>query len=190
MEESSNSEQHSTQSRVAPTNLRQTDIDKFGQGNTPSLNKIIGNSYNENIQVNSNSKYINIGKVPPSSSIENLEPTQPQIKLQLKNLLFTLLIIVCIVAIGGVLYYLLSTSKTRAALAVQTKNLTVPVNAKLSMKLEDYGKFKKVKSSNCILDLKAVNVQKPGIYQYFIECGVNRYKGTIKVINSKPSNNP
>ncbi len=169
------------QSNVFPTDLRNTDIETFGQENIPLMNMNRKANITDFDLSTINSEYSNIGTFPPGSL------TEPEKKkINIKFIMFIFLIILIISLIGLGIYFYLSSTKRVAQNAVVTKNIKVNIGDKLSLNLDNYATFKEVKASNCILNIKNVNVLKIGKYEYTIKCGINEYKGKIEVIDKKP----
>lgn len=168
-------------SNVAPTDLRKNDIEMFGQENIPLMNMNRKSSISDFGTATSNSEFYNIGTVPPGSFTEK----EKKRKINFKHVSFIFLIFVVIALIGGGLYFYLSSTQKVAKSAVLTKTIEVNIGEKLSLKLNDYAEFKNIKATNCILNTKKVDINKIGKYTYIISCGVNDYKGTIKVVDKK-----
>lgn len=180
MEDEKNNNSIKSQSNVAPTDLRKTDIEIFGHENIPLMNMDRKTNITDFDLSTLNSEYNNIGIVPPGSFVES---TKKQINI--KFILFVLLIIIIIGLIGMGIHFYLSSSKKIAQNAVVTKKLEVSVGDKLSLKLDDYAEFKDINPNNCILDTTNVDTSKVGKYKYTIKCGVNEYKGKIIVLDNK-----
>lgn len=168
-------------SNVAPTDLRKNDIEMFGQENIPLMNMNRKSSISDFGTATSNSEFYNIGTVPPGSFTEK----EKKRKINFKHVSFIILIFAVIALIGGGLYFYLSSTQKVAKSAVLTKKIEVNIGEKLSLKLNDYAEFKNIKATNCILNTKKVDINKIGKYTYIISCGVNDYKGTIKVVDKK-----
>lgn len=161
------------ETKVAPTDLNNTNIEKFGQENIPYINLHRKNHISD-IQVVASDGFNNIGTVPPGTYTEAMPK-----KFRFNKLLFTILIFVIILMIGGGIYFYLSSTRQVAENAVITKTVTVSLGEKLSLKLDDYATFKGIKPTNCLLDLSDVKRDIPGKYTYVINCGVNDYKGNL-----------
>lgn len=180
MNSENQNKQNSNDSRVAPTDLRNTDIEMFGQENIPYMNMHRKNNISD-IEVTSNSEFNNIGTVPPGSFTEAMPK-----KFNINKILFLVVVFLVIGLIGGGIYFYLSSSRKVAEKAVITKTITISVGDKLSLKLDDYATFYGVKATNCILDIENVKNDVPGKYTYVISCGVNNYKGSIIVEDKLP----
>lgn len=161
--------------RLGPTDLNNTNIEKFGQENIPYTNLQRKNHISD-IHVVASDGFNNIGTVPPGTFTEAM----PR-KFNFNKLFVIILIFAIILTIGGGIYFYLSSSRKVAEGAVMTKSVTINVGKKLSLKLDDYATFKGINPSNCLLDLSGVKNDVPGKYTYKISCGVNDYKGTLIV---------
>ena len=180
MDSEKNNNSLEKQSNVAPTDLRITDIETFGQENIPLMDMNRKANITDFDLSTLNSLYSNIGTVPPGSFTESTKKP-----INIKFILFIILIIVIIGLIGLGIYFYLSSTKNVAQNAVVTKNVEVNIGDKLSLKLEDYAEFKDIKATNCILNIKDVDTSKAGKYNYSIKCGINEYKGKVLVIDNK-----
>lgn len=180
MDSEKNNNSLEKQSNVAPTDLRITDIETFGQENIPLMDMNRKANITDFDLSTLNSLYSNIGTVPPGSFTESTKKP-----INIKFILFIILIIVIIGLIGLGIYFYLSSTKNVAQNAVVTKNVEVNIGDKLSLKLEDYAEFKYIKATNCILNIKDVDTSKAGKYNYSIKCGINEYKGKVLVIDNK-----
>ena len=112
-----------------------------------------------------------------------LDPKQKTKKGNSKKTLLFCLIIILVAALGGGAYYLINIKGIFNSKGVTTKDLEVESGTKLSASIEDYGTFKNTSSSNCVLDLSKVDVNKAGKYKYTISCGTDTYEGNITVID-------
>lgn len=168
-------------SRIAPTDLRNTDIEMFGQENIPLMNMNRKASITDLGITANNSEFNNIGIVPPGLHAEK----EKNRKFNIKQYGFIALIFVIILLIGGGIYFYLSKTRNVAENSVLTKNIEVNIGDKLSLNLNHYADFKNIKATNCILNTKEVNVNKLGTYTYIIKCGINEYKGNISVVDKK-----
>ena len=168
-------------SNVAPTDLRNTDIEMFGQENIPIMNMNRMASITDFDITSKNSEFNNIGTVPPGSYTEKVKKKN----INFKQFSFIVLIFIVIAIIGGGLYFYLSSTRKVAENAVLTKTVEVNVGEKLPLILDKYAEFRNVKATNCILNTKEVEINKIGTYTYTISCGVNDYKGTIRVVDKK-----
>lgn len=168
-------------SNVAPTDLRNTDIEMFGQENIPLMSMDRKAAITDFDLSSKNSEFNNIGTVPPNSYTEK----EKNKKLNLKKFGFLSLIFIIIGLIGGGIYFYLSSSRKIAETAVITKTIEVSVGEKLSLNLSDYAEFNNIKATNCILNTENVDTTKIGKYTYVISCGVNDYKGTINIVDNK-----
>lgn len=165
---------------VKPTDLQNNDITRFGQENINYTNKSTSNVVASDSSVfNKKNEYFNIGKVPPGATED---PDKE--KRKLKRLLFILIVFIVIALIGFGIHFYLSKTRTIAENAVKTKDVTIGINEKLSLKLDDYATFKKVNPANCILNTKNVDTSKIGKYEFVISCGVNKYSGKITVVDT------
>ncbi len=174
-----NSEKHKeinvSESQVKPTDLKNNNIEMFGQENIPFMNMHRRNNISD-VDMPNNNEFNNIGTIPPGVNTE-----RPPKKFNINEYLFLIVIIIVIGLIGGGIYYYLSSTRKVAEKAVITKTVTINAGDKLSLKLDDYAKFIDIKATNCVLDLKNVKNDIPGKYSYIISCGVNNYKGTVLV---------
>lgn len=112
-----------------------------------------------------------------------LDPKQKTKKGNSKKTLLFCLIIILVASLGGGAYYLINIKGIFNSKGVTTKDLEVESGTKLSASIEDYGTFKNTSSSNCVLDLSKVDVNKAGKYKYTISCGTDTYEGNITVID-------
>lgn len=165
---------------VAPTDLRNTDIETFGQEEIPLINMNRKSKITDFDLSTLNSEYSNIGTTPEGYFTE-----KPKKVLNIKTVSIILGIFLVIGIIGFGIYYFLSSTRVVAEDAVRTKNLKISIGNKLSLKLDDYAEFKNMKATNCILDVKNVNINKIGKYKFSIKCGINEYKGNISIIDDK-----
>lgn len=174
-----NSEKHKeinvSESQVKPTDLKNNNIEMFGQENIPFMNMHRRNNISD-VDMPNNNEFNNIGTIPPGVNTE-----RPPKKFNINKYLFLIVIIIVIGLIGGGIYYYLSSTRIVAEKAVITKTVTINAGDKLSLKLDDYAKFIDIKATNCVLDLKNVKNDIPGKYSYIISCGVNNYKGSVLV---------
>ena len=180
METEKNNNVVENESNISPTDLRNTDIETFGQENIPIMNMNRKANITDFDLSTLNSEYSNIGTVPQGSFTESDKP-----KINLKFVLFIFLIVIIIGLIGFGIYFYLSSTKEVAKKAVITKNLKVSIGEKLSLNLDDYAEFKDIKATNCVLNIKNIDTSKVGKYKYIIKCGVNEYTGNIQVIDNK-----
>lgn len=180
MDSEKNNDSLEKQSNVAPTDLRITDIETFGQENIPLMDMNRKANITDFDLSTLNSEYSNIGTVPPGSFTESTKKP-----INIKFILFIILIIAIIGLIGLGIYFYLSSTKNVAQNAVVTKNVEVNIGDKLSLKLEDYADFRDIKATNCILNIKDVDTSKAGKYNYSIKCGINEYKGKVLVIDNR-----
>lgn len=170
-----------TSSQIAPTDLRNTDIEMFGQENIPLMNMNRKASITDFDITTNNSEFNNIGIVPPGLHTEK----EKNSKFKFKNYSFIILIFFIILLIGGGIYFYLSRTRNVAENSVLTKKVEINIGDKLSLNLNDYGEFRNIKATNCILNTKDVNPNKLGTYTYTIKCGINEYKGNISVVDKK-----
>ena len=175
MNSNEHKEINASESQVKPTDLKNTDIEMFGQENIPFMNMHRRNNISD-VDMSNNNEFNNIGTIPPGVNTE-----RPPKKFNINKYLFLIVIIIVIGLIGGGIYYYLSSTREVAEKAVITKTVTIDAGDKLSLKLDDYAKFIDIKATNCVLDLKNVKNDIPGKYSYIISCGVNNYKGTVLV---------
>ena len=160
----------------------------------PSAPIDYSNEFNTSSGINSSyvtklnfSKKEDIGLLPPGRN-DNYR------KLSLiKKILFTIVILASLAAIGYGLYYYLSLANSKAKNRVKTNELIVDIGASLSTNPEDYATFKGISSANCYVDLKQVDSKSVGKYTYSIVCGNEKYPGSIiikdgvlPVVTTKP----
>ena len=114
-------------------------------------------------------------------STPELNPKEKSKKTNYKKTFLFCLLIILIVGLGGGAYYLINIKGIFNSKGVETKDLTVEIDEKLSTVIDDYGTFKNTSATNCILDTTKVDTSKAGKYQYTIKCGSDTYEGTITV---------
>lgn len=169
-----------TESLVQPTDLRNNDIESYGQENIPVFN-MNRNTTISDFDINNNySEFNNIGMLPPENN-----PIKKKKFFNIKKLGVLSVIFFIIVIIGIGIHFYLSKTGNIAEAAIITKNIEINIGEKLSLNLNDYADFKNIKATNCILETEQVNVNKLGKYTFVISCGVNEYKGTINVVDKK-----
>ena len=114
-------------------------------------------------------------------STPELNPKEKSKKTDYKKTFLFCLLIILIAALGGGAYYLINIKGIFNSKGVETKDLTVEIDDKLSTVIDDYGTFKNTSATNCILDTTKVDTSKAGKYTYTIKCGNDSYEGTITV---------
>lgn len=129
--------------------------------------------------------FTDIGTVPPIINgpqvSNNLEPEKPKKKGGSK-LLFTIIIILAIVAVGVGIYIFLNVTNKKVTL----KYVQLEVGSEVSTKITDYAIFKNILSSTCSLDTS--NITDTSVYgaeyTYKITCNSKVYTGKVKIVDT------
>lgn len=163
--------------KVAPTNLQNTNIASFGQEGIP-LNNVNQNPKPSSLEtVPKSDEYNNIGMVPPNAYIENTP------KKNKKKFIFIIVTFVLVIAVGIFIYlYLGQGNKTPVNLKL--KEVNIQVGEKISTNLNDYIEKGNFNVSNCMLNTESVLNNKIGNYKFKVICGNNTYTGDIHVVDS------
>ena len=138
--------------------------------------------------INTTPIFNNIGTVPPLgetpqnnnfSSINN----QPKNKKNGNKLIFVLIIVLAIAAVGVAVYILLHITNKKPVI---TKTIELEIGSNLSGNINDYAVFDGVDSSTCSLDtsqVKSTDVY-GSEYTYTITCNEDKYTGIIKIVDT------
>ena len=125
--------------------------------------------------------------VPPTPTQETKEevgknpPPKKKEKKPMGKGIFILLIIALIAGVAYGLYVFLSHGNS-VDNRVKLKEVVFTLGEELSTNLEDYAIFdESINPNNCVLDVKSVDTQKEGIYDYKIICGDKEYPGKLEI---------
>ena len=117
----------------------------------------------------------NIGIVPP---LNNPTTNEPKKKKGMNKTLFVVLIIVAIAAVAFGVYYFLSISNK---VTVNLKEVTIGVGDTLSDNISDYATISGKNAGSCTLNIRNVDTQTIGTYNFTITCGDESFTGTVNV---------
>lgn len=124
-----------------------------------------------------------IGTTPPIS----LEPEKNP-KKKSNKLLFILIVLVVLAAVGFGTFYVLSytniLNNNASQIKIETKDLEVNVDDRLSANISDYATITGTAASNCSVNTLSVDITKIGTYEYTILCGETKKTGTIRVVDN------
>ena len=117
----------------------------------------------------------NIGIVPPPS---NPNANEQKKKKGMNKTLFVVLIIVAIAAVAFGVYYFLSISNK---VSVTLKDVTIGVGDTLSDNINDYATISGKNAGSCTLNIRNVDTQTLGSYNFTITCGDESFTGKVNV---------
>lgn len=155
-----------------------------GTEGTPGVNSLMGQTVGaatplmgqDNVNTNAfvaGQKSENIGMMPPQQTSNKKE------KKAINKVLFILLIIVLIAIIAFGVYYFLNLSNNKVQLT--TKSVTVGVGEVLSDNINDYVTVTKGDVNKCNLNIRNVNINELGEYEYIVTCNKDVFKGKVIV---------
>lgn len=122
-----------------------------------------------------------IGTIPPV----NPEPVNNKKKKKgMNKVLFVILIIVLLGAVGAGVYWYLNIPKT-PDVNIDNKDLVLELNEDVPTSIEDYATISGTNVSNCTLNTESVDTTKVGQYEYTIKCGELEKKGKVFVGDTK-----
>lgn len=129
----------------------------------------------QNLQANSN-----ILEQETKKQVGTTPPKKEKKAPKMSKGIFTLLIIALIAGVGYGVFFTLTKLK-EDKLTVTPNNLTFNLGEELPTDLKEYATFDGINPNNCTLNVKSVDTNKEGTYQYSILCDKKTYNGQIVV---------
>ena len=146
-------------------------------------------SYDIPEPINTTPVFNEVGTVPPinnqPTSIPPVIEEEPKKKKKGNKLIFVMIIVLCIAAVGVGVYILLNISN-EPSVVVTPREVTIEVGSEVSSNIDDYATFSGIASSSCSLDTSSItSTEEVGaIYNFNITCNGVTYTGTATVVDT------
>ena len=135
---------------------------------------------------NSTPVFDDIGTVPPipNNPVPNVEEPKKPKKKGGNKLLFVIVVLLAITAVGVGVYIFLSISSGKNAVVV--KQVNIELGSSVSTNINDYATFKNIDVNTCSLDTtKITDTSTLGSeYPFNIKCGEYVYTGKAKIVDT------
>lgn len=119
--------------------------------------------------------------IVPEQETVGVIPPNPVDEKKKNPVIIIIIAVVLIAAIGIGIYFFLTGTNEKVTL----QNKQFLINEELPSDCANYGEYTNVSTSNCVLDITAVDTSKSGMYPYTVTCNGNIYAAEIEIIDNR-----